>query len=200
MGSEMCISARRAVDDRQAPGQFILTGSSVPNDDHTRHSGAGRFSFLRMRPMSLFESGHSSGGVSLAALMAGEFPRCSDVPLTIADIANRLTVGGWPGLQSLSVADAGQAMPNRGRSTTATQALNLFNSRFVAERSEKFAARVQAAHPNNPEQQVAGAFELALCRAPSAVELAAATEVARTHSLAALCRVLFNSNEFLFLP
>lgn len=63
---------RRAVDDRQAPGQFILTGSSVPNDDHTRHSGAGRFSFLRMRPMSLFESGHSSGGVSLA-LMAGEF-------------------------------------------------------------------------------------------------------------------------------
>ncbi len=101
---------RRAVDDRQAPGQFILTGSSVPNDDHTRHSGAGRFSFLRMRPMSLFESGHSSGGVSLAALMAGEFPRCSDVPLTIADIANRLTVGGWPGLQSLSVADAGQAM------------------------------------------------------------------------------------------
>ena len=53
---------RRAVDDRHAPGQFILAGSAVPPDDITRHTGAGRITRLRMRPMSLFESGVSSGG------------------------------------------------------------------------------------------------------------------------------------------
>lgn len=44
---------RRAVDDRQKPGQFILTGSAIPGDDVTRHTGAGRLTRLRMRPMSL---------------------------------------------------------------------------------------------------------------------------------------------------
>jgi hypothetical protein len=44
---------RRAVDDRGLPGQFVLTGSSVPADDVARHTGAGRFSFLRMRPMTV---------------------------------------------------------------------------------------------------------------------------------------------------
>jgi predicted AAA+ superfamily ATPase len=63
---------RRAVDDR---GRVVLTGSSVPADDVARHTGAGRFSFLRMRPMTLFESGHTNGAVSLAALLAGEPPR-----------------------------------------------------------------------------------------------------------------------------
>jgi predicted AAA+ superfamily ATPase len=52
---------RRAIDDRSDPGQFILTGSAVPPDDITRHTGAGRIARLRMRPMSLFETGHSSG-------------------------------------------------------------------------------------------------------------------------------------------
>ena len=50
---------RREVDKRQLPGQFILTGSATPPDDATRHTGAGRFSRIRMRPMSLFETKHS---------------------------------------------------------------------------------------------------------------------------------------------
>ena len=63
-------AVRRAVDDRSPErGQFILTGSAVPQDDVNRHSGAGRFATLRMRPMSLYESGHSSGQISLAALL-----------------------------------------------------------------------------------------------------------------------------------
>ncbi len=62
---ELWNHVRHAIDDRQAKGQFILTGSATPRDDHNRHSGAGRFSFLRMRPMTLFESGHTSGAVSL---------------------------------------------------------------------------------------------------------------------------------------
>ena len=65
---------RRAVDERQASGQFILTGSAVPPDDATRHSGAGRFSRLRLRPMSLSELGHSNSAISLGALLDGEMP------------------------------------------------------------------------------------------------------------------------------
>lgn len=88
---------RRAVDDRRAPGQFILTGSSVPADDATRHSGAGRFLRLRMRPMSLFESGHSTGSISLGALLRGDASSSAQPQLTVPDIADRICIGGWPG-------------------------------------------------------------------------------------------------------
>ena len=101
---------RRVVDDRRSPGQFILTGSSVPNDDVRRHTGAGRFSFLRLRPMTLFETGHSTGEVSMAALMDGESVRSPDPGLTISDLADRITVGGWPGQQGLQVNDGARAV------------------------------------------------------------------------------------------
>ncbi len=100
---------RRAVDDRQKPGQFILTGSSVPSDDVSRHSGAGRFSTLRMRPMSLFESGHSTGEISLAALMRSDEPRSPESPLDLRGIAERITVGGWPAQQHASASEGAQA-------------------------------------------------------------------------------------------
>lgn len=100
---------RRAVDDRGEPGQFVLTGSSVPADDVARHAGAGRFSFLRMRPMTLFESGHTNAGVSLSALLAGESPRCDDPGLSVKDIAERVTAGGWPAQVGRPVADAARA-------------------------------------------------------------------------------------------
>jgi uncharacterized protein len=87
---------RRAVDDRMAPGQFLLTGSAVPADDRTRHTGAGRIARLRMRPMSLHESGHSTGAVSLAGLVAGENARSPDPGLDVQKIAKRVAVGGWP--------------------------------------------------------------------------------------------------------
>ncbi len=88
---------RRAVDARGEPGQFILTGSAVPADDITRHTGAGRVARIRMRPMSLFESGHGSGAISVAALLEGTCPKTRDPGLTIAQIAERIAVGGWPG-------------------------------------------------------------------------------------------------------
>lgn len=66
---------RLAVDDRGAVGEFILTGSSVPADtSEILHSGTGRFARLRMRPMSLCESGYSTGAVSLEALFNGVVP------------------------------------------------------------------------------------------------------------------------------
>jgi uncharacterized protein len=89
---------RRAVDDRGACGQFILTGSAVPSDDVTRHTGAGRFGRVRMRPMSLWESGHSSGRISLQALFDGEPPRSADSGLDVHRIAELIVAGGWPGL------------------------------------------------------------------------------------------------------
>lgn len=88
---------RRAVDDRAAPGQFLLTGSAVPADDLTRHTGAGRFSRLRMRPLSLFEAGHSTGEVSLARLLDGEPARAAGSELTVSGLADILCAGGWPG-------------------------------------------------------------------------------------------------------
>lgn len=94
---------RRAIDDRKAPGQFILAGSAMPPDDITRHTGAGRITRLRMRPMSLLETGASSGRVSLAALLAGEPPRSPDSGLSVSDLAREIAIGGWPGYRGLPV-------------------------------------------------------------------------------------------------
>ena len=87
---------RRSVDERSASGQFILTGSAVPADDITRHTGAGRFTRLRMRPMSLFEAGHSTGSISLRGLLDGEPQQGRTAPLPIAQLAERVAMGGWP--------------------------------------------------------------------------------------------------------
>lgn len=92
---------RRAADDRGRPGQFILCGSAVPADDATRHTGAGRIARIGMRPMSLRESGHSSGAVSLSGLLAGSPPRAADTGLSVAALADRIALGGWPGFRAL---------------------------------------------------------------------------------------------------
>ncbi len=100
---------RRQVDQRQLPGQFVLTGSSVPESSARRHAGAGRFSVLRMRPMSLFESRHSTGLMSLSAILSGERPTCPEAGLTLSDIAELLVVGGWPSNLERSVTAAARA-------------------------------------------------------------------------------------------
>lgn len=87
---------RAQVDARQAPGQFILTGSSVPNDDVRRHTGAGRVARIIMRPLSLFESRASTGAMSLAGLMAGERPTSRPTSIEVTDIADLIVRGGWP--------------------------------------------------------------------------------------------------------
>jgi len=97
---------RRAIDDRQKPGQFILAGSAVPADDITRHTGAGRITRLKMRPMTLFELGASSGEISLLQLLAGESVRSADPGLTVVDLAREIAIGGWPGFRGLKVDQA----------------------------------------------------------------------------------------------
>ena len=96
--------------------------------------------------------------------------------------------------------DAGQSTPRRRPSTSPLQALNLFNSRFTIEESEALSARVKTEAGTDPAKQISRAYQLALGREPDASELHDAESAAREHGLPTLCRVLFNSNEFLFLP
>lgn len=101
---------RRAVDAVQQPGMYILTGSAVPADDHTRHTGAGRFGRLRMRPMSLAEAGVSNGQVSLQAVLAGEPTQSPDQGLTVHDLLEEVVRGGWPGFRGLALPAAMRAV------------------------------------------------------------------------------------------
>ena len=89
---------RRAVDERKRKGQFILTGSATPDDKAKRHSGAGRFSVVRMRPMSWFERGWSEGRASFASLMRGEAPNSPQAEFSLDGLAEKIVGGGWPGL------------------------------------------------------------------------------------------------------
>lgn len=88
-------AVRFAVDQDPEPGRFILTGSAVPGE-RPLHSGTGRFAFLTMRPMSLFESQESSGEVSLARLFDSSTPIEGVSSQTIEDIAFIASRGGWP--------------------------------------------------------------------------------------------------------
>lgn len=90
-------NVRRAIDDRGEPGQFILTGSIMPGDDATRHSGAGRLSRVRMRPLSLFEKSQSSGRISVSRLLDGAKEGAPEAKLKVAEIAEEIALGGWPG-------------------------------------------------------------------------------------------------------
>ena len=94
---------RRAVDDSGELGRFILTGSAVPADEVTRHSGAGRVSRLRMRPMALAESGLSDGSISLAELIGGGGSSGPDRGIGLADLVDAIVRGGWPALQKMPI-------------------------------------------------------------------------------------------------
>lgn len=90
-------SIRSEVDKRGEPSQFILTGSSVlPEADETVHSGTGRFATIKMRPMSLYESGESSGVISLSDLFDGKPIEVQQNALEVKDIAYLTCRGGWP--------------------------------------------------------------------------------------------------------
>jgi predicted AAA+ superfamily ATPase len=97
---------RRAVDERVDPGQFILAGSAQPTDNETRHTGAGRISRLKMRPMSLYELGVSDGRTSLAALLDRQGDEAGNPGLELEDLATAICRGGWPAFRELALPDA----------------------------------------------------------------------------------------------
>lgn len=93
-------AVRHRVDHRDGFGQFVLTGSSVLPEEKRKqiqHTGTGRFSWIRMRPMTLWESGESSGELSLGDLFAGAaFGSAKAVDFTLEDLAFKICRGGWP--------------------------------------------------------------------------------------------------------
>lgn len=90
-------AVRFEVDQRDAWGQFILTGSTTPTDkSEISHSGTGRIGRMLMRPMSLLESGDSEGGVSLKDLFEGNTDIAEKNKLELTDIAFLICRGGWP--------------------------------------------------------------------------------------------------------
>ena len=92
-------AVRHTVDHRRKMGQFILTGSAVPDkeaEEEREHSGTGRFAWLTMRPMTLFESGESNGSVSLGELFTTPEKILERNRLKLQDIAFLICRGGWP--------------------------------------------------------------------------------------------------------
>lgn len=90
-------AVRFEINQRKDDGLFMLTGSAVPADNSKiHHSGAGRFAFLTMRPMTLWESGESSGEVSLGELFTNSDNIDGESSLKMEDIAFAICRGGWP--------------------------------------------------------------------------------------------------------
>ena len=97
---ELWDAIRFDVDHSDGDGKYILTGSAVPLDEEAKkkihHTGTGRFSWIKMRPMTLFESEESSGSVSFAELFAGKVRLGDAMPHTLEEIAYLTCRGGWP--------------------------------------------------------------------------------------------------------
>ncbi len=97
---ELWDAIRFDVDHSDGDGKYILTGSAVPLDEEAKkkihHTGTGRFAWIKMRPMALFESEESSGGVSFAELFAGKVRLGDAMPHTLEEIAYLTCRGGWP--------------------------------------------------------------------------------------------------------
>ena len=87
-------------------GKYILTGSSVPVTDKIRHSGAGRICKMKMYTMSLFESGDSSGDVSLKELFSGKIENKLVDKVTLEKISKLIVRGGWPAAINMSIEGA----------------------------------------------------------------------------------------------
>ena len=105
--------------------------------------------------------------------------------------------GGRPAiLDAFDAPSPSASCPQRAVTTTPLQALSLRNNPFVRRCAESFASRLEG---GTTSAKIKHAWNLALCRAPDAVELAAAAELAGDHGLASVCRALFNSGEFILI-
>ena len=97
---------RITVDKNGLKGQYILTGSSTPNREGISHSGAGRFGKIHLRTMSLYESGDSSGLVSLKDICDGKDIAIETGEVDLKNLANLIIKGGWPGNLQLTPQEA----------------------------------------------------------------------------------------------
>ena len=97
---------RLDVDKTGLKGQYILTGSSTPNREGINHSGAGRFGKIKLRTMSLYESGDSTGKISLKDICDGKEIAISTGEVDIRKLASLIIRGGFPGNIEFSSSDA----------------------------------------------------------------------------------------------
>jgi predicted AAA+ superfamily ATPase len=97
---------RHELDERKAKAQFILTGSSNPEESVKMHSGAGRFTMLDMRTMSWLEMGFSSGKISMKNLFEGAQIDVADTPTDLEFIVERIIIGGFPTLLGATLGEA----------------------------------------------------------------------------------------------
>ena len=99
-------AVRYKVDQIPQKGQYILTGSATPDHKGIMHSGAGRIAKLRMRPMSLYESGDSSGRVSLEEICHGKITPVMSGEVDLRELIRLIVRGGWPDSLELPVNQA----------------------------------------------------------------------------------------------
>ncbi len=101
---------RLDVDKTGLKGQYILTGSSTPNRKGIAHSGAGRYGKIQLRTMSLYESGDSTGDISLEKLCNNDFKAKATGEVDLRNLAKLIIRGGWPANLDYSAKDASEAI------------------------------------------------------------------------------------------
>lgn len=170
---------------RRLEGEAIRDCMLAVSGELNLKTGGPGFNFFKSR-------GGLSGFPPVAEFSAEEMRRMV--------YAHKIRMERVPVFGAFDCPDAGQATPRRTQSTTAIQALNLFNSPFVADRAAKLAARIQNETPKDSKQQIRRVFEVTFGRQPTEVERSAAAATVGDYGLETLCRVLFNSSEFLFIP
>jgi hypothetical protein len=106
-----------------------------------------------------------------------------------------------PFMETLDCADPSLIVEKRNETLTALQALSLLNNKFMVRMSEHFAARVtaEAGQAADANQQIDAAYRLAFGRLPAPAERQTLAAIAAKHGLANVCRLLFNTNEFMFV-
>lgn len=144
-------AVRNEVDRTDKESKFVLTGSAVPRKEKPRHSGVGRIEKLKMRTMSLQESGDSSGEVSLEKLFAGAVPLATAPLHSLEEIANLVVRGGWPG--SLNVPpELAQRIPRNYIATLAEDDLSRVDG---VKRDHEKILRLLQSLARNTEQSTA---------------------------------------------
>ena len=103
---EIWDAVRYKCDEDGKKGKYILTGSSTPNHKGIMHSGAGRIGKIKMLPMSLYESGNSTGDISLEEICNGKITNKITKNTSLKDLIGYILRGGWPGSIDLSIEQA----------------------------------------------------------------------------------------------
>jgi predicted AAA+ superfamily ATPase len=139
-------AVRFAVDRKAQKGRFILTGSTTPAKDKPEHSGTGRIAKVYLRPMTLFESGESSGSVSLQALFAGSKPEAAKAAGSIDDLVRVCVRGGWP--ENIDAPDS-RAMRMPAQYLEAVKSSDISSPDNVPRNPRKVEALLRALARNN---------------------------------------------------